>query len=142
MDDIISKRKEKILEIIKKSEFIEYMDLEFVELDVEHALARIPFKSKFLNPYGSVHGGFLYSIADTVAGSLAAMDGVYCTTADGSLNFFEPAIDTEYVYCYAKCIRCGKHLVNVRVEIRDDNDKLLDDGSFNYFKLKGNPVLE
>lgn len=133
--------RQKITDKIKLSEFICNMELEFEELTTEKAVARIPFKSKFLNPYGSVHGGFLYSLADTVAGSLAAMCGYYCTTAEGSMNFFEPAIDTEYVYCNAFCMRNGKHLVNIKIEIRDDKGNLLDDASFNYFKLNI-PVLD
>lgn len=141
MDELL-RRRDAILKTIEKSEFIRNMELDFIRLDDKEAIGKIPFKSKFHNPYGSVHGGLLYSLADTVAGSVACMNGVYCTTADGSLNFFEPALNTEYIYCYAKCIRCGKHLVNVRVEIKDDNGLLLDDGSFNYFKLKNNPVLD
>lgn len=126
---------EKINELLENSEFIKYMEIEFTRLDEEEAVAKIPFKSKFLNAYGSVHGGLLYAIADTVAGAQACMSGSLCTTVDGAMNYFEPAVNTEYIYCIAKRVRCGKHLVNVKVEIKDDDGKLLDDGSFNYFRI-------
>lgn len=132
----IEERRKAIIDAMSGSEYISNMELEFLELEEDSAVARFPFADRFLNPYGSVHGGFLYSVADTVAGSLAAMSGNYCTTADGSMNFFEPAINTQYVYCYATIKRKGKHLINVSVELKNDDGMLLDDASINYFVIK------
>jgi len=129
-----------IIDACNKSAYIRYLNLEFVKLEREEAIGRIPFTEDIHNPYGSVHGGCLYTLADTVAGSLACMCGKFCTTVDGSMNYFAPAMDTEYVYCYAKLVREGGSLVNVSIEIKDDDGKLLDNGSFNYFKLNSAPV--
>lgn len=136
---------EKIWDIIKtdikKSEFINNMDLTFVEYDSLHAIGKIPFTDKIKNAYGTVHGGMLYSLADTVAGCLACSCGTFCTTLDGSMNFIEPAANTEYIYCKATLLRSGHHIVNMKVEITDDNGKLLDDGSFNFFKIAGSRLI-
>lgn len=128
--------KERIYRLLEGSEFIRSMELELVKLDEFEAIGRIPFKKSFLNSYGSMHGGFLYSLADTVAGSLACMCGDYVTTVDGSMNYFEPAVSEEFIYCYAYIVRTGRHLVNVKAEIKDDNGKLLDNASFNYYRIK------
>ncbi len=127
---------EKIRKILDESEFIKMLGIEISELDDDHALGRMPFKSLYLNPYGSMHGGCLYSLADTVAGSLANSMGGNVMTVEGKLSFLEAAWDTQYVYCLARLRRCGSHLINVDVDITDDNKKLLDCGNFTFFRIE------
>lgn len=134
--DSLESKKEILLSEIQKSEFIKYLDLEFVEMTEECVVGRIPYTSKFLNPYGTMHGGLLYSLADTVAGSLACLAGQMCTTVDGHLSYLSPAANTQYVYCKAVRIKNGRQMVYVRVEIYGDDGKIFDDGSFNYFKMQ------
>lgn len=129
------KSKNEFIEFLDKSEFVRNLELEFIEMTPEYVKARMPFKDKFLNPYGTVHGGVLYALADTVAGALACLNGSLCTTIDGHLNYLEPAINTKYIYCVAKRIRAGKHLVYVTVEVLGDDGKKFDDGVFNFFKI-------
>ncbi len=121
-------------DFLKKSEFITYMGIELLSLDEEHARGRMPFVEKYKNPYGSMHGGSLYAIADTIAGTLANMGGMAVTTVDGSLHFLAPAMDTEYIYCDAKLRKGGAHLITVDVDITDDKGKLLDCGCFTFYK--------
>lgn len=129
--------KTQLQEALGKSSFIKNMGLEITEIDENHAVGRVHFDEKIQNPYGTAHGGFLFALADTVAGSAAAVAaGVFCTTIDGSMNYLEPGWKTEYIWCYAYIIRVGKQLVNVRVEIKDDDGKMIDTGDFNYFKLE------
>ena len=127
------------IENLKQHEFFQFIDIEFLEVNTERAVGRMKFDSKFLNHYGTVHGGMLYALADTVAGIMVCMCGRICTTVDGHLNYFEPAINTEYVYCEATLIRSGNHLANAYVRITGDDGQLFDDGTINYFKLKNDP---
>ena len=64
------------------------------------------------------------------------MNGRMVTTADAHMNFLDPVENTKYVYCEAKRVRCGKHLMVVKIKIRNDEGKLLDDGSFTFYRLK------
>jgi acyl-CoA thioesterase len=43
-----------------------------------------------LNPQKHVHGGCLYSLADTVCGAAAASNGYLCVTLSSSINFLRP----------------------------------------------------
>ena len=121
-------------ELLKNSEFISFLKIELTELDDKHARGRMPFDAKYKNPYGSMHGGSLYSLADTIAGTLANMSGNAVTTIEGSLHFLAPAIDTEYIYCDARLKRGGAHLITVEVDITDDMGKLLDCGCYTFYK--------
>jgi len=125
-----------VYEALDKSMFIKNMGLEFVELDKTHGVGRVHFDEHIQNPYGTAHGGFLYALADTVAGSTATVAaGRFCTTIDGNMSYLEPGHNTEYIWCYADVQRVGKQLVNVKVEIRNDDGNVLDVGTFNYFQL-------
>ena len=130
-------QRQQIYGLIHDSEFMTYLDIEFIELSRERAFARMKLDSRYVNGYGTMHGGVIYSLADTIAGSLANMSGNMCTTVDGYINYFEPAINTEYVYCEALISRAGKNLINVKVSITNDDGKILDDGVFNYFRMRG-----
>lgn len=122
-------------EVLSRSGFIKLLNIEILELNETHAKGRMPFDAKYCNPGGSMHGGCLYSLADTVAGTLAYFKGFDVTTVEGSMNFLEPAINTEYIYCTAKLKRRGKHLVTCDVEITNDVGKLLDCGIYTFFRM-------
>ncbi len=123
-------------EILDKSDFIKYLEIEILELDDNHAKGRMPFAKRYCNPFGTMHGGCLNSLADTVAGSLANHVGGDVNTIEGGLSFLEAARNTEYVYCIATLKRCGAHIVSVDVDITDDAGKLLDCGNFNFFRMQ------
>lgn len=137
--------KTKMKEFLENNEYIQHLGIEMLEMEMEHGLGRMPFKSSVLNPYGSVHGGVLYSFADIVTGTIAAIDedgGRFASTVNGSLNFLEAAKDTEYLYCRATCIRNGLNLSVYKAEILDDSGKLLDEGTFTFYKSKIKVVNE
>ena len=125
----------KAQDTIDKSEFIKMLNIEILDLSSDYARGRMPFDRQYCNPYGSMHGGCLYALADTVTGILADNAGCDVTTVEGNLCFLEAAVDTAYVYCEATMKRCGKHLITVSAEIKDDAGKLLDCGNFVFFKM-------
>ncbi len=122
-------------DMLDQSGFIKLLNIELTELEDERAKGRMPFDGRYGNPGGTMHGGCLYSLADTIAGTLAESKGADVVTVEGSLNFLEAAADTEYVYCEAEMEKCGKSLVTVGVRITDDRGRLLDSGRFTFFRL-------
>lgn len=121
-------------EFLKRSAYISELNIELTQLSDDHAQGRIPFDEKYCNPFGTMHGGCLYSLADTITGTLAARAGGDVVTVEGSLSFLEPAADTKYVYCDAVLIKCGRHMVTVEAKITDDAGKQLDRGTYLFFR--------
>ncbi|MCD8377040.1 MAG: PaaI family thioesterase [Oscillospiraceae bacterium] len=82
------------------------------------------------NPWGTVHGGALATLADTVAGACAvAATGCVCVTVDFYLNYLRPALGGK-VHCAAQAEHIGKTLSVVQVRIRDEQGKALATGQF------------
>ncbi|MGN1179985.1 MAG: PaaI family thioesterase [Suilimivivens sp.] len=119
--------------MIAENAYMQFLGIEFPEIRQGYALARMRYRKELTNPYGMLHGGSLYSLADIAAGTAACMCGHYVTTVTGNLNFMLPAEGTEYIYCEAVQLRLGKHLAVFEVKIRDDEDRLLDSGEFTFF---------
>ena len=84
---------------------------------------------------GAMHGGSLYSMADTIGGVAACMSGFYVVTVSGSMNYLKPAVNTEYVTCEANCVREGRELAVYDLRILNDHGDILENGSFTYFHL-------
>lgn len=89
-----------------------------------------------LNPHGTVHGGCLYTLADTVAGSaVAASCGRPCVTVSGTLEFLRPATGPK-VQCSASPKKVGRTLWVMQVELSDQRERLVATGTF-IFMLTG-----
>lgn len=124
---------DKMKEVLKRNEYVQILGIEILELEKGYCLGRMKKSRQILNPYETMHGGSLYSLADIVAGTAACTYGHYVTTVNGSMNFLLPAKDTEYIQCEAKAVRQGKHLAVYDVVLSDDAGKELENGSFTFF---------
>ena len=83
-----------------------------------------------MNPHGMVHGGCLYTLADTVAGSaVAASCGGPCVTVSGTLEFLRPATGAT-VHCEASAKKLGSTICTMQVELTDQNHKVVATGTF------------
>ena len=82
-----------------------------------------------------MHGGCLYSLADSVCGVAAATYGHYVTTLNGNINYMVAAKDTDYVICDAKVRRMGRTIGVVDYEITGDDGCLFCTGTMTYYAL-------
>lgn len=124
--------------------FRELCGITITDLGPEGGVGEMPLGPQHLNPNGTVHGGALYTLADTVCGHTAiawAMaatgrdaDTLACTTVTGSLNFLRPARGTKLT-CVAACRKMGKTLAVMDVSILDDQGTETSAGSFTYYYL-------
>ena len=134
--------RDKMTKVLIEDDFSRHLGIEILEFEEKFIKARIPFKENVKNNYGSVHGGVLYSFADILGGCVACMSGKFCTTVEGNMNYLEPAVSKDYIYCEAKRVRGGNHLIVVKVKIRNDSGKRLDDGSFTFYRSNEDVVSE
>lgn len=116
--------------------YIAYNGIELVTYTDGFCKGRLRIEAHHKNLHGSVHGGCVYTLADTIACYAAMTEGTVTTTLNSAFNYFHPAMNTEYLYCEGRIIKSGKTITVVRVELYDDNNKLLADGSFSCYNLR------
>lgn len=79
---------------------------------------------KNCNPYGTVHGGVLGALADTVAGHSLVAQGLVVVTQSSTLHYLRPA-NGKMVRCVAKPQKVGKNICVVSVDQYDENGVML-----------------
>lgn len=85
------------------------------------------------NPLGVVHGGALFTLADTVTGTAAYTIGDRpCVTLDSSMQFLSAARG-DRIYCRAKPKKIGRTIVVYDVSITDGEERLVASGTFTFF---------
>lgn len=124
------------IEEAARTPYIVHNGIELTEYQTGSCTAKIKIQDYHKNLHGSVHGGCVFSLADTVAGYTAMTEGTVISTLNGSINYLHPVIGTEYLYCKGEIIKSGKTITVVRTELTDDNGKLLADGSFSCYILR------
>ena len=119
---------EDMKEIVRKNPFAQHIGMELLEVTEGYALGRIRLAKQYENIYGGMHGGCAYSLADTLSGIAASTYREYVTML--------PVEHTEYVYCKARVLRHGRKITVVRVELLNDEQTLLIDGSFTFYSIR------
>lgn len=127
--------KERLLQKVHDDQYIKMIGMEFTELGRGYAKSRMKVSPGICNPYNSVHGGCLFSLADITSGYAACTYGNYASTISGNMNYIRPAMDTAYIYCNATVIRQGKQVSVYNVELFNDNGDLLENGTFTFYTL-------
>lgn len=127
---------ESLRNIISCNEYINTLGIELLEVDIGYAKGKMKVSQKLCNPYGSLHGGALFSLADVISGIAAYTYGNYVSTISGNMNYISPAMNTKNVYCIANVVRQGKKVSVYDVKIINDNEEILETGSFTFYTLK------
>lgn len=86
-----------------------------------------------LNPYGTAHGGFLYTLCDTAAGATAATLGDYTVSLQGNINYIKPARKDDILTVNGKCIHNGNKTKVINVEVTNQKNQLICSSSFTMF---------
>lgn len=115
--------------------YMKMLGIEITEISSGYAKAKMKVTKEICNPYNSVHGGCLFSLADITAGYAACAYGHYVSTVSGNMNYIKPAMNTEYIYCIGQVVHQGKQISVYNVELFDDNENILETGSFTFFTL-------
>lgn len=117
--------------------FVDYLEIEYVEDDDGEIITRIPIKEYCLNINGIVHGGVTMTLIDTACGKKASEvfgESEFVTT-EGSTHFLRPVFKTKYLYAKCKVKKSGRQIVNIDCDVVDDNEKLIAIGRFSFFRL-------
>ena len=119
--------------------FGDLIGLKFTKLEKGYSQCTLEVVDKLLNPHKVVHGGVLYSMADTGMGAAAYTNlgkNELCATIEIKINYFK-AVKTGSLNCDTKVIHQGKKIVTMDSEIMNDGQlvaKAL--GTYSIFEIK------
>lgn len=120
----------------------------------------LPIRPEFLNPLGSLHGGLLYTVADTIGGISALefnsslnqslsqsqdpldnpvrnmlVNETTVTTISGNMEFLRPAISLDHIYIEGKLLKSGKRIAFVESYLSSEDGTLYAKASFSFARI-------
>ena len=88
-----------------------------------------------VNPYNTAHGGYLFTLCDTVAGVTAATMGDYAVTLQGNINYVSPAEKDDVLTVTGKICHNGNKTKVIDVNIINQNDSLICTATFTMYSV-------
>lgn len=117
-------------------DFRDKIRIETLERRPGYAKCEIEIKPWHLNVLGVIHGGVLFSLADTVSGTAAAASGEYrVTTVSGNINYLRAGKNTSKITAEAVEVKNGKTFSVCDAKIYDDKGALLATTTMTFYHL-------
>jgi acyl-CoA thioesterase len=121
-----------------KNPFWALLGLELMEIKKGRAMVRLPIDKKLTNAIGMVHGGAIFSAADSAVGM--ALVGMVSrneniSTLEMKINYMKPVKGKEII-ATAKIIHRGAQTAIGDVEVRDEKQNLISKGLATYAIFK------
>jgi len=117
----------------------ELIGLTFTKLEKGYSQCTLNIEKKLMNPHGFLHGGIIYSMADTGMGAALYSlleEKELCATIEVKISYFKP-IKEGVLTCNTNVIHKGRSISALESEITH-NEKLVAkaSGTFSIFSVK------
>lgn len=116
--------------------FVKELGITLVEVEPGNVMMELNVGENHENIYHMVHGGVIYTLADTAAGFACRTFGCRVVTSTASISYLNAAKEgTKRIYCKSRCIKHGRKLIVQSVDVFDDTDRILANGTFTFCVL-------
>lgn len=120
--------------INRDNHFLQSSSMYVTEIDRGYAKVEMDIDQRILNIYNKVHGGAIFSLADTAAGAASFTSGRESVTQNASINFIKPGVGGKLI-AVASEISAGQTTGVYEVFIFNDHETLLARATFTMFFL-------
>lgn len=120
----------------EKHTFTKEIGLEISEIKDGYAKGEITVADRHRNIHGTVHGGCIFTLGDSVAGAAVMTAGKPAVTVSGNINYLAAAADAKKLVAEARKVKIGNKISVFDVEIRDENDRLIATGTYTFFNVQ------
>lgn len=107
---------------------------QLLEIEPGYAKISIEVLPEALNLYGNLHGGYIFTLCDTVAGMATYAYGISNVTLQGNINFLK-GVNSGTIYVEATALHKGHKTVINQVSVTSDNNVLLATATFSMFLM-------
>ena len=119
--------------------FGDLIGLMFTKLEKGYSQCTLNVEKKLMNPHGFLHGGVMYSMADTGMGAALYSlleENELCATVEVKIAYFKPIKDGNLI-CETKVIHKGRNISVLESEIMTNGNLISKAfGTFSIFKIK------
>ena len=126
--------KEEISLTFESNGFIKnnHYQLEEIKEDKVVVTAKITEEAK--NPYGILHGGFIFGLGDTAMGIAAKVAGGNAVTLNANVSFLKPAKGNS-LRAEAYTVKKGKTVSYIKADIFDEENRHIASMDSNYYYI-------
>ena len=117
---------------LRNNVFSSYNHIVMESVEPDSAVLRLDIRPESKNPHGMVHGGAMYTMADSAAGTAVHTDGRLHVTQSSSLSFLGNQAEGT-IWAKARIRHRGKTTSLITVDIVGEGDRLLATGDFTFF---------
>ena len=121
------------------SQFTQHVGIELTEKSPGRSRWILDLQPIHMNTHGVVHGGVLFTLADTAMGAAlfgALQPGQICATINIKINYFKPVFKGR-VSCDSEVVNQGKNVAHLEATMRVDGVMVARaSGDFAIFKPK------
>lgn len=114
--------------------YLQSNDMKVTELERGYAKVEMDIDDNIFNIHGFVHGGAVFSLADSVAGAASFTTGRDSVTLTGNINFMKPGTGKKLIGI-ANEIQAGKTIGVYEVFIFNEENDMLSRATFTYYFL-------
>ena len=115
-----------------KNSFMLHNGIRPTKMEKDHAVVEADLSRVNRNLYGAVHGGMFLTMADCAAGGTARSNGMRYVTVNNSFSFFRNT-KRDHLVAEGWVKSRGTTICVVEVQVRDDTEKVLCEGTFTMF---------
>jgi acyl-CoA thioesterase len=138
-EELTPRFKAAILDWMKtRNPFWSLLGMELMDVKKGWAQVRLPFNDNLTNAVGLVHGGAIFSPADSAVGmALVGLIGrdENISTLEMKINYLKP-VKKSAIIAEAKIVHKGSQTAIGDVDVRDENDALIAKGLATYAIMK------
>lgn len=124
--------REEIQMMIAGNAFVNASDVEIIEEAEGEIITRVTLADKHKNPYGTAHGGLLYTMADAAAGFASCQAAKKPVTLHSDFHFVKNRTE-GVITARAKVLQHGGRIILLRVKVEAEDGELLAEGTFTYY---------
>jgi acyl-CoA thioesterase len=108
------------------SAFHDLIGLEFSKVENGYSECALEFKENLVNPYGTMHGGVIFAMADSGMGSAlysSLAEDEMCSTIETKIVYFK-AVKSGTVTCTSKVIHRSKRIAVLESELKQGHQRV------------------
>ncbi|MBS4959510.1 MAG: PaaI family thioesterase [Clostridiales bacterium] len=118
-----------------ENSFGKELGIQVLDIQEGYAKSELCIEKRHVNNIGSVHGGVIFTMADSCAGAASWSYGNYATTMDCTINYLNAAINSKKLIAEAKVVKHGKRIMVIQVEIVDETEEKKAIATFSFCQL-------